>query len=133
METTIFDFRTSFYIPSIKKLAFHLPPVHIIGTNHCGELRHTVFKQRESFQDLLFRRDYAEREVESFAHQIRSEYYGGNISASIEVIALGYYSALPKTYINSTTPSHQNHAVFHSFYLMIAKKILPLLLHTANV
>ena len=34
---------------------------------------------------------------------------------NIEVIALEYFSAVPKTYINSTTPSRQRHAVFHSF------------------
>ena len=38
MQTTISDFHTSFYIPAIHKLAFHLPHVHILGTNHCGEL-----------------------------------------------------------------------------------------------
>ena len=38
METTISDFRTSFYIPAIQKLAFRLPHVRILGTNNCGEL-----------------------------------------------------------------------------------------------
>ena len=36
METTIYDFHTSFYIPAIQKLDFHLPYVRILGTNHCG-------------------------------------------------------------------------------------------------
>ena len=35
METTISDFHTSFYIPSIQELAFHLPHVRILSTNHC--------------------------------------------------------------------------------------------------
>ena len=34
---------------------------------------------------------------------------------SIEGIALGHFSALPKTDINSTTPSRQLHVLFHSF------------------
>ena len=67
-ETTISDFHTSFYIPAIQKLAFHLPHVRILGTNHCGELRRTAFKQRELFQDVICRRDYAERVVASFAN-----------------------------------------------------------------
>ena len=83
METSISDFHTSFYIPAIHKLAFHLPHVRILGTNYCGELRHTAFKRRELFQDVLCRRDYAERLVASFANQIQSEYYGGNRSVSI--------------------------------------------------
>ena len=71
METKIYDFHTSFYIPAIQKLDFHLPHVRILGTNHCGEIRCTAFKLRELFQDVLCRRDYAERVVASFANQIQ--------------------------------------------------------------
>ena len=38
METTIYEFHTSFYIPAIQKLAFHLPHVRILGTNQFGEM-----------------------------------------------------------------------------------------------
>ena len=72
METTISDFHTSFYIPATQKLAFHLPHVRILVTNHCGEMRRTVFKQRELFHDVLWCRDYAERVVASFANHIQS-------------------------------------------------------------
>ena len=34
---------------------------------------------------------------------------------SIEGIALEHFSSLPKADINTTTPSRQRHAVFHSF------------------
>ena len=84
METTISDFHTSFYIPSIQKLAFHLPHVRTLGTNHCGEMRRTAIKEHELFQDVLCRHNYAERVVASFANKIQSEYYGGNRSVSIE-------------------------------------------------
>ena len=94
METTISHFRTSFYILDIKKLAFHLPHVQILGTNHCGEMRRKDFKRRELFRDVLCRCDYSDRVVAIFAHQIQSEYYGGNRSFSIEVIALEHFSAL---------------------------------------
>ena len=56
----------------------------------------TAFKQRESFQDVLCCRYYAERVVASFANQVQSEYYGGNRSVSIEGIALENFSPLPK-------------------------------------
>ena len=72
METTISDFHTSFYIPAIQKLDFHLPHARILGTNHCGEMRRTAFKRRELFQGVLCRRDYTERVVASFANQIQS-------------------------------------------------------------
>ena len=68
METTLSDVHISFYIRAIKKLAFHLPHVRILGTNHCGEMRRKAFKRRALFQDVLCRRDYAERLVASFAH-----------------------------------------------------------------
>ena len=74
MEITIYDFHTSFYIPAIQKLAFHLPHVRILGTNHCGEMRCTAFKQRELLQDVLCSCDYDGRVVASFTHQIQSEY-----------------------------------------------------------
>ena len=53
METTISDFRTSFYIPAIQELAFRLPHVCILGTNHCGKMRRTAFKRRQLFQVII--------------------------------------------------------------------------------
>ena len=75
----------------------------------------TDFKRRELFQDVLCCRDYYERVVKSFANQIQPKYHCGNISVSIEGIALEHFSALPKIDINSTTPSCQHHAAFHYF------------------
>ena len=72
METTISDFHTSFHIPAIQNLAFHLTNVCILGTNHCGEMRCTAFKRRELFQDVLCCRDYSERVVAIFANEIQS-------------------------------------------------------------
>ena len=53
METTIYYFHTSFYIPAIQKLDFHLPHVRILRKNHCGEMQHTALKQSDLFQDVL--------------------------------------------------------------------------------
>ena len=39
----------------------------------------------------LFRRDYSERLVSSFFHQIQSAYYGANRSVSIEGVALEHF------------------------------------------
>ena len=72
MEKTISGFRTSFYVPAIQKSAFHIPHVRILGTDQCGEMRHTAFKRRELFQDVLCCCDYAERVVASFANKIQS-------------------------------------------------------------
>ena len=83
MKKNISNFHTSFYIPEIQKLAFHIPHVQILGTNNCGDSRPPLFKRRESFQDVLCCRDYAERVVASFYHQTQPEYYGGNRFVSI--------------------------------------------------
>ena len=71
METKNSDFHTSCCIPAIQNLDFHRPHARILGTNHCGEMRLTSFKRRELFQDVLCRRDYAERLVARFDHQIQ--------------------------------------------------------------
>ena len=83
METTISNFHTSFYIPAIQKLAFHIPHVQILGMNHFGDSCQTTIKCRKSFQDVLCRRDYDDRLLARFAYQIQSEYYGGNIYVSM--------------------------------------------------
>ena len=132
METTIYDFHTRFYIPAIQKLDFHLTNVRILGTNHCGEMWRTDFKQRELFQDVLCCRDYAEGVVTNFANKTKPEYYGGNRSVYIEGISLEHFSAVPHADFNSSTLSRQRHAVFHSFYLTIENRMLLLLLHKAN-
>ena len=72
METTIYNYHTSFFIPSIQKLAFHIPHVQIMVTYHCGDSRWNSFKRRESFQDAICHREYAEQVVATFAHQIQS-------------------------------------------------------------
>ena len=60
--------------------------------------------------------------VTSFSNKIKSEYYGGNRSVSIEGIALEYFSVAPQADINSTSPSRPRHAVFHSFLSDGSKK-----------
>ena len=53
------EFHQDIYINSIKKLAYHLPRVRIIGTHHCGNTRREAFKRHSYFQDMLYRRDDA--------------------------------------------------------------------------
>ena len=131
MDTTIYNFYTSFYIPEIQKLAFHLPNVKILCTSHCGDSCITAFKRRKQFKDVLCCCDCAETVVASFEHNIKSEYNGVNTSVYIEVIALEHFSALPKTGINASTKSRPRHAVFHSFFQMTANNMLPLILQTS--
>ena len=66
---------------------------------------------------MLCRGDCAKRVVSSFPYQIQTEYYGENLSVSIEGIVLESFSALPQTVIKESTKSCLCHAVFHSFLL----------------
>ena len=68
-------------------------------------MRLTAFKRRELFQDILCCCDYDARVFASFANQLKSEHYGGNILVSIEGISLKHFSASPKADINTTTQS----------------------------
>ena len=122
METTIYNFYTSFCIPAIQKQAFHIPHKEILGTNNCGDSRRTDFKRRESFQDVLCCRVYSERVVASFYHQIQSEYYGGNRSVYIEGIALEHFSALPQIETNSLKKPCPRHAVFYYYFSYESKQ-----------
>ena len=47
--------------------------------------------------------DYAEHVVASFSHQIQSEYYGGNITVSIEYIELENFSDTKQSLTSSET------------------------------
>ena len=49
METSIYDFYTSFYIQEIQKLAFHMPHVRIIETHNYVNTRREAFKCCSSF------------------------------------------------------------------------------------
>ena len=93
IETSILKFHNKYYITSIKKLAFHLPHVRIIGTHNCGKECHEEFKLRSKQHDVLCRSDYEDHIVSIFAHQIKSESCGGNRSVSIEGIELENFSA----------------------------------------
>ena len=115
MHTTIEKFHSDFYGPAISKLAFHLPHVAILGTNHCGKLRRQAFGRRRHFKDAKSRRDYAERLVAKFVQQIQSEYYGGNCSISIEGIALEQFKTELVDVIADETNDDSIQAVFYSF------------------
>ena len=59
-------------MPDIKKLAFNLTHVNILGTHQCGKKRRDAFKLWGNLHDVLCHRDYAEWVVSIFAHQIQS-------------------------------------------------------------
>ena len=116
MKISIAGFCTSFFIPAIQNLTFHLPHVHILGTNQFGDTCREAFKHHSAKQDVLYCLDYAEILVASVSHQIQSDYYGGNISVSIEGIASEHFHAPMHTETSGTTLARTRHDVFHSFF-----------------
>ena len=123
LETSITELREKFYISAIQKLAFHLPHVRILGTHQRGKKGRKAFKHRGNLHYDLCKRDYAERVVSSFANQIQSEYYCGNMSVSIEVISLEHFSDAHHSspLLASYHVSHQ--ALFCYFCLMLENRM----------
>ena len=77
----------------------------------------------DDFHDGLCRRDYAEHIVASFANQIQSEYYGGNISVSIEGIALEHFNTIDTYTVKLSHPYPTRHSVFQYICLIIENKM----------
>ena len=89
--------------------------MHILVTHHYGKERHEAFKRRIRQYGVLCRSDYVERILSSFAHQIQSEYYGGNRSVFIVVIALENISASNQASLSLTSETVSNKVVFINF------------------
>ena len=83
METSISEFRKSVYTTPIQNLAFNVPTVRIRGNHNYGNTLREAFEHCELFQYVLCHSDYLEQVVASFAHQIKSKYYGRNRSVYI--------------------------------------------------
>ena len=105
LETLISYFHDKYYTPGIQKLAFHLPHMRILGTHHLVKERHEEFKSRRKKFDVFFRSDHGERIVSLFDHQIKYEYYVGNMSVSIEGVSLERFSASNQASSSFTTGS----------------------------
>ena len=82
----------------------------------------TAFKCRKSLQDVLCCSDYAERVIAISPHKIQSEYYGGNISVSIEGITLEHFNSLPQKEINTSTKPCPCNELFHFVLLDDSKQ-----------
>ena len=76
MDTTVYNYHKSLYIPETQELVFHIPHVQKLGKNHCGDSRLNEFKRREPFQYLLCRCDYAEIVDASFVHHLIRTVWG---------------------------------------------------------
>ena len=113
LETSLTEFHGKLYIPPIQKLAFYFPRVNIIGTHHYRKELLDALKLQDKLHDVLFWCGYAEWVVYSFAHQIQSEYYGGNIYVSIEGISLEIFSASH----HSSTLLVSDHGLLHAIFL----------------
>ena len=59
-DENIITFHEKYYKDAIDKLAYHLPHVKILGTNHVGLRRRNALLLRRDKKDIKSRRDYAE-------------------------------------------------------------------------
>ena len=133
MKTSIADFHTSFYIPPIQKLAFHLPHVHVLGNNHCGNTHREAFNCQSSKQDVFCCCDYSERVVTSLHTK-----YSINTIAEIYLCLLKalHWITLVHQHVQKQKEQHNHtHVIlcFINFCLMTANRILPQILYTENL
>jgi hypothetical protein len=82
LERPIGVFLRDFYLPSIEKLAYHLPHVIILSKNHCGAMRRLIFEK--FVRSIKTHRDYAERLLAIFDLEIQSSHFGNGRSLSME-------------------------------------------------
>ena len=129
---SITEFNEKFYILEIKKIVFPFPYLHILGTHHCSKEHHEAIKRWRSLQYFLYHHDYKEHVVANFYHQIQYEYYGENISISIEGIALKHFSTTHHNIPLLVSGHLSRHSGFQSFLLTKSDMILPLKIHTLN-
>ena len=112
-------FHVKYYQPAIEKLAYHIPHVCILGTNHIGKTRREALEKGQSDYDVKLRRDYAERLTTALIHQIQSQHFGGKNTLSMEGIALEY--------IASNTGTEPCVEFFHTCQMIVIKMLPPLL------
>ena len=104
-------FPHKFIYPRNKKLGFHIPHVRILGCNNCGNTLCGAIQCHKENQDGLCHCYYAERVVDSFAHQTQSEYYGGIWYVFIEFTVLEHFSAPSQTEKSTLTQAHTSWCV----------------------
>ena len=68
METSIYDFHTILYIPSIKNISFNVPHVCTIATHQYENTAPKKLNFCGYFHDVLCCSNYVELVVASFAH-----------------------------------------------------------------
>ena len=122
LETSISEFHEKYYTPAFQKLVYHFTHVHIFGTHHCGKECHESFKRCRKQHGVLWWSDYKDRIVSIFAHQIKSEYYGGNCYVSIGGIAVDNFSVSNHSSSSLTSEIVSCQAFFNLCYWTIANK-----------
>jgi len=85
LKRSIGEFHKDYHIPFLKKLAYHLPYVRMLGRKHCGNER---ARAAATLNQLLIRRDYADRWKAVFHEEIQSEHFGNSRSLSIEGVSV---------------------------------------------
>ena len=81
-------FHRDFFVPMLKKLAFHFPHVIMLGKNYCGRMRKEAFEK--ALFDIMERRDYAERLAGLFDMELQQSHFGTTCSLSMEGCSVEY-------------------------------------------
>eukprot|EP00966_Prymnesium_polylepis_P330743 7386355-Prymnesium_polylepis.1 len=91
LNVPIGTFHAEYYLPALKKLAYHRPHCTILGKNFCGAERLAAFKRKPAA--IRTRRDYAERLAAAFNLEIQCDHFGNGRSLSMEGSAVETFCA----------------------------------------
>ena len=131
MEPPIYDFHNKFFIPKIKNWNFVFTCTHPMHPSP-WQIFMWVLQAPN-----IFSRCYVLSWIcifcsSNFSNQIKSEYYGGNISVSIEVILLEHFLLIYRLVILLFKEILHVMLCNHSFFLIKLNTMLTLQLHSVN-
>mmetsp|Transcript_48111 Transcript_48111/g.102792 ORF Transcript_48111/g.102792 Transcript_48111/m.102792 type:complete len:335 (-) Transcript_48111:136-1140(-) len=109
-------FHTEYYIPSLKKLAYHRPHVRILGKKQCGGARLKALKRKPSVRT---RRDYVEHLSAAFNLEAQHEHFGNGRSFSMEGSSVETFcTAAVDAYVNGVWQMDEAdlNMAFHSHF-----------------
>jgi hypothetical protein len=85
LTRTIGEFHSVYHVPMVKKLAYHIAYVRILGNNHCGNERLLAACLSH---EVRVRRDYADRWKAEFTDEAQMEHFGNSRNLSIEGVSV---------------------------------------------
>jgi len=112
-------FMTEYYIPMIKKCAYHIPHVKMLSGKECGKMRRDA--QKNEPYSFWTGHDYTERLTPNFNFEIQGDHFNKDRSLSMEGYGVSVFPANKLTEYEEGTITDEQLATavrkeYHSFF-----------------